>query len=903
MAATVFGRSGELTTIASLLDDDLPEPSGVIIVGEAGIGKTTIWREGLRLASARGVRTLVAQPSESEASLPYGALADLVHDLLPSGGAEARRVLDSALSGEGPDRLAVCRAALTLIREASSSAPLVVALDDVQWLDPPSEAVFAFVVRRVEGLPVRVIATRRTTDSLPSPLALDRAFDARLHRVLLGPLPLGDLDNLLRERLGLRLPRPRLAKLHRAAGGNPFYALEIARSLDVDADEDVDVPVPGHLRSVVEAHLQGLPVHARDVVLLASACLTPSVSIVEAAAGGSLGLAGTVEAGILVVEGTRLRFTHPLLASTAYESATLWDRRDAHARLAAVADTPLERAHHLARAMTDPDEIVAAELAAAAAIARTRGASELAADLSDDAVRLTPPESVEAFARAVTAAKQRLAAGDPAGARSRLEKLNATLPSGPQRAEVLAEIADIDGYPTGVDLGMQALEEARDDPVLQGEIHLLISTFLWNHGEIERFLEHLRAAVALAERAGDANLLAMSLAELTETEALMGEPLADERVERLFALERQAQLDLATYMRPSFRLGCTFLITDRLDEARTLLEAELTRIEQLGNEAIRWGILVRLSDLELRAGNLSAALRHAQAGIESVRLLGEEPHPVAVVPYARVLAYLGDLDAATEAAADALATAERLHILLSATRAGALLGFIALSRGDPAEALRLLRPVVADLRRMDLAELSIYDAAENAIEAAVAVGELEEAEEMARWVEEKGRPAGRTWHRAIAARGRALIAAERGDENAARSHIADSLAAHRLLPQPFELARTLLTQGRIERRARNRRAAREPLSRALDLFDEIGAARFAEIAASELARIPGRAPGSGQLSETERRVAEMVAAGLSNKEIAAHLFITVRTVEANLTRVYAKLGIRSRTELAGRLAR
>jgi DNA-binding CsgD family transcriptional regulator len=153
----------------------------------------------------------------------------------------------------------------------------------------------------------------------------------------------------------------------------------------------------------------------------------------------------------------------------------------------------------------------------------------------------------------------------------------------------------------------------------------------------------------------------------------------------------------------------------------------------------------------------------------------------------------------------------------------------------------------------------------------------------------------------VSARGRALVAAGRGDHESARAHIERALAAHERLPQPFERARTLLAQGTIERRGKRRAAARDALTAALELFDGLGAALWAEQAAAELARIPGRGRASSELTETERRVAELVADGLSNKEVAARLFVSVRAVESNLSKVYAKLGVRSRSQLASRL--
>jgi DNA-binding CsgD family transcriptional regulator len=199
---------------------------------------------------------------------------------------------------------------------------------------------------------------------------------------------------------------------------------------------------------------------------------------------------------------------------------------------------------------------------------------------------------------------------------------------------------------------------------------------------------------------------------------------------------------------------------------------------------------------------------------------------------------------------------------------------------------------------MGVGEHSIHGVLQNEIEALVALGELERADELVRELEHKGRAADRAWHLAVAARGRALVAAARGDTGEALRQVDDALARHDSLPQPFELGRTLLVKGTIERRAKRRAAARESLTRAVETFDRLGAQLWAERAASELARVSGRGRGGGELTPTERRIAELVTEGRSNREIASVLFISVRTVEANLSKVYAKLGVHSRAELA-----
>jgi DNA-binding CsgD family transcriptional regulator len=233
-----------------------------------------------------------------------------------------------------------------------------------------------------------------------------------------------------------------------------------------------------------------------------------------------------------------------------------------------------------------------------------------------------------------------------------------------------------------------------------------------------------------------------------------------------------------------------------------------------------------------------------------------------------------------------------------ATRLAGVLGLVELSENRPEEALTWLTPARHDLEQMGTGELSISGVVQNEIEALVALDRLDETEKVILLTEQRGAATRRAWHEAIAARGRALVAAGQGDTATALAALERAHAAHARLPQPFELARTWLVEGRITRRAKQQGRARAALTAALDAFDRLGAGAWATLAASELARVPGRRPATAGLTEMERRVATLVAEGRSNKEVAAALFVSVRTVESNLTRVYRKLDIRSRTELA-----
>lgn len=902
MAAGIVGREDHLERLHALVGGDGSTMRALVIDGEAGIGKTTLWHAGIAAARDQGLTVLAAQPAQTESALPYAALGDLLRPLLDGHLAQLprakREALEAALqlrpASQAPDELAVARACLELVAGADTGTLL--AVDDVQWLDAPSAQALEFTLRRLDTHPVRVLLARRSEHELPAPLGLDRVLDGdRLDARRLGPLTLGELGELVRERLGIRLLRPRLVELREASGGNPFYALEIVRASEIG-----DLRVPASLAAALEARLRRLSPAGRDAVLLTAAAARPSASLVERAAGTTAGLAEAAAADVLTHERDRLRFTHPLLASVAYDSAPPWERRDAHLRIAEVAEGE-ERARGLALGTEDPDESVAAELEGEAHRNASRGGPDAAAFLTEHAARLTPSEDGDARVRRLLAgAEYERRAGDFTRSREILEQVTSELPAGAERAEVLRLLAGVSfDAARAIELSYQALAEARDDPLVRSRTHTLLTSYLWQSGHPQESLEHAEAAVRDAEESGDTAALATAIATLCQRRALMALPWDRDAMDRAVELEAQID-DFPDYVRPSLQLGMIATYTDEYDVARPLLVVEVERMRRTGRAGAHAEALYRLAQCELRAGYWNEALRAAatatefylQASDDSEVVLGE-------TMLALVLAHLGQLDEADRYAQQALGRANPYPYRLIGARGAA--GFIALARDDHTGALEHLTPARVALLELGFLELSPHAVVENEIEALVALGSLDEAEDLCAVVSDAGLPAGRTWHRAIAARGRALVASARGDADTARRHIEEALAAHRDLGQPFELGRTLLAQGQIERRARSRATARAALTRALELFDELGAAIWAERAASELARIPGRTRASTELTETERRVAELVAEGLSNKEVAARLFITVRTVEANLTKVYAKLGVRSRIELANKL--
>ena len=904
----IVGRDAELAAVARFLDAE--PPCALVLEGEAGIGKTTIWRAAVDEARGRGVRILACAPAESEAALPFAGLGDLLggvsSDLLSALPAPQRAALRAALheaeASEPFDRLAVARAAAASLQALAGDGPVLVAVDDVQWLDAPTARALEFAIRRVGDAPVRLLVARRGDHGASLPLGLDRAplaGGATLHRI--PPLVVNEVDRLLRGRLGLRLPRPALVRLAQITAGNPYYALEVARGFA----DGRGMTVPPSLADALAARVEGVPAAAREALLLAAASLHPTADLVERAAGGGDGLAAALELGLVELDGDRLRFGHPLLASVAYERALPGTRREAHRRLAdAVADRE-ERALHLARGLEHADEATAAELEDAARVAAARGSTGTAAELAEAAARLTPADGEEARRRRLTAAaEQHVASGDPARGREILTVLVERLEPGTARAALLWRLADTIGDSTDEPIRIceQALEEAGGDPALCAEIQTALGVFTWIAGDLTRATEHCLAAARFAEEAGDEARLAIALGEACHAQAILGVRWDRAAMERALELERGG-VDVPPSLRPTFQLAVISLVTDDLETARPLLAAEERRCRQIGDEPGLFQTLFRMAELELRDGRWAEALAAAR---EAVALTGqagiEQEHATTRMVLALVLAHLGELDEARDLAELAYRDAGDGGDRAVALRCAGVLGFVELSAGRPEDALERLTPARAELERMGTGELSVSGVVQNEIEALVALGRLDDAEEVVAFVEGKGRPTGRAWHRAVAARGRALVASARGDAAAARTALEEALAAHESLPQPFERARTLLAAGAIERRAKRWAAARERYTAALELLDGLGAARWAEVAAGELARLPGRRPRGAELTETERRIAELVAEGLANKDVAARLFVSVRTVEANLSRVYAKLGIRSRTELARRLS-
>src|SRR5215210_3259127 len=389
MADPLIGRDEELNAVRAFLSDSRDGPALVLLEGEAGIGKTSVW-EAVIAAEGHRRQVLRARPAEAETALSFAGLSDLLAGVLDAAltglPAPQRRALEVALLLESggerqPERRAVAAGFLGAVRALARAHHVLVAIDDVQWLDGPSAAALAFTLRRLEGARVDFLLTERVDAGAPSALGLDRLPpELKAQRIRIEPLSLAALQRLVHVHLGAIFPRPMMRRIHDSSGGNPFFALELARALEPlePPAPGEPLPVPDKLHVLVEQRLAGLPRETTEALLAAALLGQPTLPRVEVALGphAAQALLPAVEAHVARIEGEHVRFEHPLLASGLVEITDARTRRALHGRLAEVAEEPEERARHLALAAEGPDESVAATLAAAARAVAARGAPE-----------------------------------------------------------------------------------------------------------------------------------------------------------------------------------------------------------------------------------------------------------------------------------------------------------------------------------------------------------------------------------------------------------------------------------------------------------------------------------------------------------------------------------------------
>ncbi len=915
LSSDVIGRDAERAAIAALLAG--PRPVALVIEGEAGIGKTTLWSYALAAALERGDRVLSWRASSAERELAFGALMGLLDTDLDGPFAALspprRRALDVALGRREADRPApeplVGSAVLDVLRGLAARRGLVVGLDDAQWCDPATATALGFAARRLRGERVAFVLSVRTGPSVAPAPFIEAGFPETRETIGVGPMTIGALGKLIHERHGVAHPRPLLVRIHQASNGNPFVALEMSHSLltrGVDPAPGDPFPVSPTAGPLVRDHLASLSGPAREVLLVVAMASHPTVALLDRILGpGALpAIDEGCRAEVLVADGERLRAAHPLFASTAFAAAPPGLRRRLRGALADAVDDPLERAVHRAAMVEGSDPRVARQLQAAAGLALDRGAPAMAADLFErGAIIAAEPDRAPLR---LAAADARMRAGDAVGAGRLLGSILAAIPGGRDRAKALLAMGELVYFrspPEALPLLVEALAHTEGDPLLEAAVHSHIASM----GDTDPAASagSALAAVEILERPGlrpDPDHLACALLDRAYHWLLTTERLAEDDIDRALGLMTGTGDTLIARRAEELAERCLYHL-GRMRESLALDVAEYGRLTETGQLGLVPPILQSMSVLELLIGDWPTARRYAQECLELVDQGEEVWRERAILAQARILAADGDLDAARALAAGALARQEAEGDTWEAVIFAALLGFVELSVPDPRAALASLGRASAHAAPVRVALPTVIRYHGDLVEAAILAGELDLAEDiLASQLEEPATRIPLPWIVVVAGRGRGLVQAARGELDQAIASFDRSLAALASVPLPLEAGRTLLARGRTQLRRGKRRLARDDLEAALAIFEGLGAKAWAGHARADLARIGGRVASRWDLTASERAVADLAATGRTNREIADQLVLSVRTVESHLAAAYRKLGIRSRVQLAPALA-
>ncbi|WP_370384769.1 AAA family ATPase [Catenulispora sp. GAS73] len=922
-----ISRPAELAAVRELIADPAGRPRALVLTGEAGIGKSTVWSAGVELAREAGWRVLSARGDQTETGLSFAGLTDLLDPVLDEvldRLSDAQRIaLEVAMVRRLPDggRLGpneIGNAVAAAIRELARDRPLLLAIDDLPWIDGATVAAFEYALSRLGGEGLRVLATQRTASTLaaapPAPELLP-ADDVR--SVPVTAIDVTAADELLAERLDLRLPPTTLRGLVEHSGGNPFWILEFGAALRRGDGDRAELPVPTALTDLVRERLGSLPPDARQALVVTAALPQPSPELVIRAlskqADDPIDPIAAVERavadGVLTVsESQRLRPAHPLLGAAALDALLPLARAGLHRRLAELVEDPEQRARHVMLAAGEPPDAETADrLAAGAEAARGRGAVSGAIELADPAIRFTPPELVSALAqRQVDTAELYYMRGDIEKARELAATAWAAESAEPSvRRRALALLTHTSLYTQGAAAAQkvvdEALAETADDPWLRSLALAFAADF-----NVASDPPHARRsaveAIEICDRLGaeaDPTALSTALLALVEIDMFAGRGLDRSLVERAGAAQADRRW-IPFIERAEVRFGLSVKYVDDLDTSRAVLTRMVRTAQEMGETSATLVLQAHLAYTEVQAGRPGAARAALAAFEDAAREAGPGIGEPASLTVARALLDImdGDLDGAEAAL---LAALERLPpIPLVRVIMDTPLATIALLRGDVGQAITLLDGVLEQARAVYVHEPAARGRPEGDLgQALVTAGRLAEAEAVASELAEIGERLGRPTLSGIALRVRGLIAAAQGELDEAAELLTRAVEAHDASPMPIERGRSLLALGQVQRRRKAKTEARQALQDALDCFDSHGHRPFAQLVEAELAR--GQRAGAGSvLTASEQRVADLVAGGFTNREVAARLSMSVRTVESHVASVFRKLGVRSRTELAGR---
>lgn len=888
----LLGRDTELDHVREWFDRLGTGPAALLIRGEAGIGKSTLWEAATAAARAGGARVLVSRPVEAELRLGYAALGDLLGEvaepLLGELTGPLAHAMSAALSlGAEPasgDPLLVGRATLALLGRLAIEGPIVIAIDDAQWLDPASARALGFAARRLKELRVGFAVSLR--DGHAEPLGLQEALGDRVVAIDLVGLALGPMGDLLHARVDPMFPKHRLRRILARSGGNPFFAQELAR-----APGEL---LPASLDEIVRRRLEAVDALA-DPAIERAAVLGPSpvsafpeVDALDAA----------VAAGVLAEEDGQIRFAHPLLAAGAYERIPPGRRRELHRQAAAGSDGVEARARHLAMAATGPDPSTAQVLEDAAREVRLRGAPEAAVELAEQARRLTPPSDADALARrTMDQADYLFVSADERGARALVDEILGGPVRGTVRVRALVQQALTASDPvTAVTLLEAAAAEPHDDRLLQTTT---LSQLAWQRGawlgDLAPAVDEALTALEMAEAVGDDATLVAALTTAGLLLSIAGRRGAVDHFQRALAIMEQGPTWTGDHT-PRSAFAHERLWRGDFATALTLMTDERRIAEDRGDEGLIMRLNIYGAELAMRRGRWDEAADLLERALEDAR---DYWRMMTLIRRAILRARRGDpatRDDAAEMQASPLAASDPII----AAAADFAVGLMAFADGAVAEAAELVAhlPELSDRSGSRGAEFAVFipEAVGILVEADRVVAATALTAQLERRREQLG-----LWGDAAIELCRGLEAHAAGDLALAQGLLDNACRTFESLGAPWEQGLALLALGRTFRRAGRRRDAAATFERAAAIFEALRAEPALRRAREDLHRARPR-PGHGdRLTAAEARVAALVAEGRTNREVAARLFTSVATVEAHLTRIYGKAGVRSRTELARRL--
>jgi DNA-binding CsgD family transcriptional regulator len=874
--ASVVGRRRELALIDSFVDA-VPEHSGALfLIGEAGIGKTTLLHHGIRRARSTGHRVLEARPLADGASGDGGLMG------LFGLGPRDQGVLDDA------------HHLLDVVGRMCSEGPVLLAIDDLHELDVARARALRRVVQGLEQRPVALLAAARSWspgDSAgpPPPTA------CRSERLDIGPMPLADLRQLVAEAMDTPLSRPELAHIHRITGGNPLFVLETARAWRRDGPH----LRPGSPLEALADHLSVLTDEATAVARCVAVAGPAPVSVVARAANiGDFEAAvrDAVRAGVLVVdEDFTIRFSHALFATATLATVNPLDRRALHARLADLVLDTDARTRHRGRSIVGADEAVARELERTAERAARRGAADIAADDLAHSVRLTPcANDRDAVRRALAEAANRAACGQAAAAVRLVDGVLARLGPGEQRADALTQRVFLD-FADSESFLAEALRCTTDPAGRARALDLLGWVLGTYRGRLDEGAEHSAEALAIARSIGDRELTMLAATTYATARLFLGRPMPD-LISEAVAIGDQRELPRLGRWPRTFR-GRHHLWNGRLAEAQADFEETTRTAGTLGSEFQRPYRLYDEAMLELASGDVGRARRLAEEGAEAATDAGNDQAMVWLAyPLGMAGAHQGDADLAGWAADRLEGWAIQCDEPPRTAMAAEVRGTLAAAGGDWHAALDRFEAGVAILDSLGYRHPGVIPVLARAVEAAAVLGDLDRGHRHATALDAQAAGLDAPWVDAQVVHGRGALLFLEGEVELAIEVFAYAAETVEKLGYRLDATRIRLAQARACIRAGRKAMARSLVDACRVDLAAMGATAWVVTAADDLAERVG-ACREGALTSTETQIARLVAAGRRNREIASEMFISVSTVEAHLTRMYRKFGVRSRTEL------